>query len=659
MTCSNTTIVTINSNSPYISETVNVVTPEYFTGLSDYPRILDEFGKDINRGETLLRRYGGVDNLLPVMSYFNNNLSPIVKDNPSLYPNVNDRIVRVGVTYVEMAEFMDSYAYPDTDTFQNAMKTSPTTILSELDRFLSAGLITTALGGLCSFVPGIANAVNKIMNGGLSDISAKLRSFGTIVKRVVDQLVADSLKKIDASLRRIQNLVSGFPLQTQTFQSMNDRIGEMYADLRISLSSVNVENLKSRIDTLMITASNAFKERKLDGSIVEYLLYLFCRMSSFVESDIKSMTEPFVRLSTKSAEEYEKLRLMSEDNTRQSVEAGRLFAEPVSLKQDCQTFENLHNAAFIRPLGNDQITSRLMEDLQKDFNLTRTQAAGIVGNLSHETQGFEILQEVSPLAGRGGIGYAQWTGARREAFERYVAERGLDITSYDANYGFLKQELRSGEGQVLNKIRNTDSVNAATEIFSQDFLRPEIPRMESRKSYANQAYINPRPKSDGLDGRMIFTKGTPTRHHSEWSNLSFTGKVINNPFWNSEKVVSMRDYGGGQVIPKKLGLPNDVGYWYTEAKVLEMLNEVGKMMGRTLNVTSAFRHPVYNQYLRNTGVGAAKNSQHLSGKALDVLMGGINRDLFVSRCKNIGFKGFGYYNSFIHVDIGPARSWSS
>lgn len=135
------------------------------------------------------------------------------------------------------------------------------------------------------------------------------------------------------------------------------------------------------------------------------------------------------------------------------------------------------------------IGNRLMVDLQRDLKLTKAQAAGFVGNLAHESSNFKTLQEVSPLVkgSRGGFGYAQWTGPRRRQFEAYAKERGLDPTSYDANYGFLIHELtNSSEGAVLDALRQAGDAQSAAEIVSTKFLRPGIPHMKSRVKWASR-----------------------------------------------------------------------------------------------------------------------------------------------------------------------------
>jgi len=132
--------------------------------------------------------------------------------------------------------------------------------------------------------------------------------------------------------------------------------------------------------------------------------------------------------------------------------------------------------ALSEALPKSDVGKRLMVDLQKDFGLTSEQAAGFVGNLHHESGGFTQLQELNPLVpgSRGGGGYAQWTGPRREAFETWATEAGLPLDSYEANYGFLKYELENtSEGNFLGSLRKAQDYQTAANLVSNLFLRPK------------------------------------------------------------------------------------------------------------------------------------------------------------------------------------------
>lgn len=110
------------------------------------------------------------------------------------------------------------------------------------------------------------------------------------------------------------------------------------------------------------------------------------------------------------------------------------------------------------------ITNRLAEDL----GLSREQAAGIVGNLWRESQ-LQAVNEQRPLVpgSRGGLGWAQWTGPRRNAFEAWAQERGLAVTSDAANYGFLLHELQNTPHgrSALAALRGTNDPRAAAGAF--------------------------------------------------------------------------------------------------------------------------------------------------------------------------------------------------
>lgn len=140
-------------------------------------------------------------------------------------------------------------------------------------------------------------------------------------------------------------------------------------------------------------------------------------------------------------------------------------------------------------MATTSIAAKLLSDLKRDFGLTNEQAAGVVGNLMHESGGFNSLQEVNPSAGRGGYGYAQWTGDRRRAFESYAENRGLEPSSYEANYGYLKHELETDpyERRQFNTVKKAKTADEAARLVSENFLRPGKPNIASRQQYANQA----------------------------------------------------------------------------------------------------------------------------------------------------------------------------
>nr|WP_321482341.1 phage tail tip lysozyme [uncultured Cohaesibacter sp.] len=147
--------------------------------------------------------------------------------------------------------------------------------------------------------------------------------------------------------------------------------------------------------------------------------------------------------------------------------------------------------------NTDLTAERLMTNLQKDLGLTKEQAAGLVGNLAHESAGFKTLQEISPTVrgSRGGYGYGQWTGPRRRQFEAWTKEKGLDPTSYEANYGFLKHELQTNYNGVLRDLKTDDTLKQATRTILSDYENPAAQHqregsssVRARDRYANQFF---------------------------------------------------------------------------------------------------------------------------------------------------------------------------
>ena len=73
-----------------------------------------------------------------------------------------------------------------------------------------------------------------------------------------------------------------------------------------------------------------------------------------------------------------------------------------------------------------------------------------------------------------------------------------------------------------------------------------------------------------------------------------------------------------------------------------------------LIVTSGYRTPQHNAGLE----GAARDSLHLAGRAVDLKAAGYAPDAVAVAGALCGRGGVGIYPSFCHLDIGQARSWA-
>ena len=84
-------------------------------------------------------------------------------------------------------------------------------------------------------------------------------------------------------------------------------------------------------------------------------------------------------------------------------------------------------------------------------------------------------------------------------------------------------------------------------------------------------------------------------------------------------------------------------------------SSLASAVGYTLDITSAYRSPGYNEK-----VGGASKSSHMLGLAIDVIQTGKStsqRQAFLTAAYNAGFRGIGIYNTFTHIDLSNKRAW--
>lgn len=91
-------------------------------------------------------------------------------------------------------------------------------------------------------------------------------------------------------------------------------------------------------------------------------------------------------------------------------------------------------------------------------------------------------------------------------------------------------------------------------------------------------------------------------------------------------------------------------------EALDKLQALRDRLGKPLIVRSAYRSPEHNR-----AVGGAKASKHMDGAAFDIAMSNHDPVAFEMAAREVGFLGFGYYprSGFMHIDLGPARTWGN
>ena len=87
---------------------------------------------------------------------------------------------------------------------------------------------------------------------------------------------------------------------------------------------------------------------------------------------------------------------------------------------------------------------------------------------------------------------------------------------------------------------------------------------------------------------------------------------------------------------------------------IEKLQALRDRLSKALIVRSGYRSPSHNR-----AVGGASASKHMLGTAFDIAMSNHDPAIFAEAARAVGFLGFGTYprSGFMHIDLGPARSW--
>ena len=158
----------------------------------------------------------------------------------------------------------------------------------------------------------------------------------------------------------------------------------------------------------------------------------------------------------------------------------------------------------------EDVSKKLVSDLMRDFDLNKVQAVALAGNLAYESTNFQTMQEV--LSGerkkkghKGGLGYVQWTDTssknnRRTKFEELASKNNLSISSYDANYGYLKKELsermpgtlENMGKNMIKKLKRANDLEEAVKIVMAGYLRPRAYVKRKTNPSAYNSLVNKR-----------------------------------------------------------------------------------------------------------------------------------------------------------------------
>lgn len=167
---------------------------------------------------------------------------------------------------------------------------------------------------------------------------------------------------------------------------------------------------------------------------------------------------------------------------------------------------------------------------------------------------------------------------------------------------------------------------------------------------------------DFLLSPIPLTPPPPGPRHLKFHHLH-TGQDLDAVYWDDGRYVwdalqainlLLRDFRSLEVHP-------------IDVRLLDILFTLQSLTGskEPYRIISAFRSPETNQMLSdqsavtNGATQVAKKSLHMEGKAMDVRLNDVSLTGFRDAALALQGGGVGYYadSAFVHVDIGPVRTW--
>ena len=269
-----------------------------------------------------------------------------------------------------------------------------------------------------------------------------------------------------------------------------------------------------------------------------------------------------------------------------------------------------------RSSGGNTQNARAAMSYFESAGYTKEQAAGIVGNLQAESG-----MGINPAAiGDGGKawGIAQWHPERRAIWEKASGKRWQtngESPNFREQLDFIIYELNRTESRANRRLKATNTVEDAAAVFDQYYERSSGAARNKRIALA-QTLVG---TTQTADASGVPTNGSP-----------------------------LFDLDGSESQLTKADAAQQM------AQTLSRYKQMVARLPFEVKVNDAIAKRGTSRETNTQG------SQHFHGTALDLSIAGLSKDqvkqLLVA-AKTVGFTGFGFGNSILHVDTGNKRVW--
>lgn len=138
-----------------------------------------------------------------------------------------------------------------------------------------------------------------------------------------------------------------------------------------------------------------------------------------------------------------------------------------------------------------QLTSRQKQAMEFFMNkgLTNFQAAGIVGNLMHESGDPSLGATETKGDGGRSVGLGQWNGSRRKNLNEFAKSKGKKSSDFITQLEFIWEEMTNPDFKetgyrVLERLKACTNVRDAANVFMNYYERPGIPAFNKRLKFS-------------------------------------------------------------------------------------------------------------------------------------------------------------------------------
>lgn len=236
-----------------------------------------------------------------------------------------------------------------------------------------------------------------------------------------------------------------------------------------------------------------------------------------------------------------------------------------------------------------------------------------------------------------GYGLAQWTyWTRKQNLLNFARQNNKSIGDLDIQLHFLVKELKeSFTNSVYNILKKATSVLEASNAVLLNFERPanmsasvQATRAKYGQTYYDRYAFGASSNKSEVKGMIEFKKGDSAQ--------------ISKNFQFKEFDCHGKGCCSTTIIDEKL---------------VEYVQRIRDHFGKPVTITSPYRCEVHN-----AKIGGATRSNHMQGKAADIVVQGVSSREVAKYAESIGILGIGLYETakdgyFTHIDTRTSKAF--